>query len=106
MTFLTVLYTLLSDHYRQNGMMNEEQKRKAGERIMSLDTLPKDRVYALIKRRLEKYETEERNARHRQKEARDQHARIEFHEDQLIAHGKVLAATEILEDVAGYGRQV
>jgi hypothetical protein len=73
---------------------------------MSLNALPKDRVYALIKRRLDKYDAEERNARHRQKETRDQHARVEFHQDELIAHGKVLAATEILEDVAGYGRQV
>jgi len=73
---------------------------------MSLNAIPKDRLYALIQRKLERYQAEERDARHRQKETRDQHKRLTFQKDELIAHGKTLAATEILEDVAGFGRQV
>jgi len=73
---------------------------------MPLNTIPKDRLYALIRRRLEKYQAEERDARHRQKEAKEHHTRQNFREAELIAHGKTLAATEILEDVAGFGRQI
>ena len=73
---------------------------------MPLNAIPKDRLYAQIRRRLEKYEAEERDARHRQKETKEHHKRETFREAELIAHGKTLAATEILEDVAGFGRQI
>lgn len=73
---------------------------------MSLNGIPKEKLYALIRRRLGKYQTEERDARHRQKETKEHHTRQTFREAELIAHGKTLAATEILEDVAGFGRQI
>jgi hypothetical protein len=73
--------------------------------MMPLDTIPKDKLYTLIQRKLEKYQAEEREAKHGHKETKDRHKRLTFREDELIAHGKTLAATEILEDVAGFGRQ-
>jgi hypothetical protein len=73
---------------------------------MPLNTIPKERLYAMIQRRLEKYQAEERDARHRQKETKEHHKREISREAELIAHGKTLAATEILEDVAGFGRQI
>ncbi len=73
---------------------------------MSLNTIPNDKLYALIRRRLEKYQVEERDAAHRQKETKLRQTRQTFREAELIAHGKAMAATEILEDVAGFGRQI
>ncbi len=74
--------------------------------MMPLNAIPKDKLYALIQRKLEKYQAEERDARHREKETKDREKRLTFRENELIAHGKTLAATEILEDVAGFGRQI
>ena len=68
--------------------------------------IPKDKLLALLRRKLERYEAEEHDARNRQKHTKDHEKRLLFREEEFMAQGKVLAVKEIMTDIMEFARQI
>ena len=74
--------------------------------LKASETIPKEKLLGIIQHKMTIYQNEERDARQRRKQTKDHQKRLNFREQELISHGKTLAATEILTDIMGYARQI
>ena len=72
----------------------------------SFSMIPKEKLVAIVQHRMDTYQAEERDARKRQKETKDHQKRLAYREHELIAHGKYLAATELLTEIGEYLRKI